>query len=66
MTLPTASVQIRRINYSDDAQPLTAVNYDDVSDTSNADVLDTVMKYNPYWSITGYHWDWGWSYQVAD
>lgn len=66
MTVPTSSVQIRRIEYSVLSQPLTAVNYDDQYDNSLADVLDPVLRDNPQWTITSYHWDMGqWRY-VAD
>lgn len=66
MTTYTTSVQIRRITYGGQTQPLTAVTGDDISDNTNADVLDPVMKYNPFWTITGYHWDWSLGYQVPD
>lgn len=66
MTTPTKSVAIRRIVYGGLAQPLTAVNYDDQYDNSQADVLDSVMRDNGQWSITGYHWDVNQGKQVAD
>ena len=66
MTVPTASVMIRRINYSQLSLPLTAVEYDDQYDNSLADVLDPVQRDNPQWTITGYHWDMVQSRYVAD
>jgi hypothetical protein len=66
MTVPTASVSIRRLNYNNLAKPLTAVSYDDQYDNSQADVLDPVLRDNNQWTITGYHWDIDQAKQVAD
>lgn len=66
MTTFTQSVQVRRITYGGQSQPLTASVADDPSDNSGDMVLDPVMLYDPYWTISGYHWDWNLGCQVLD
>ena len=64
MTLPTGSVQIRRVAYMNWTQIVTAtgtylpeVKYDDTMTPAETNVLDTVLEYNSQFVINGYHWD---------
>lgn len=56
--LPSGSVQIRRIIYGGESEPIPPVFYDDISDASpNSLVLDTVLEYDPLIKIDGYSWN---------
>lgn len=56
--LPSGSVQVRRIIYSGESEPIAPVFYDDIADVNtNVLVLDTVLEYDPLIRIQGYYWN---------
>jgi hypothetical protein len=57
MTQPTKSVRLRRIGYSQQAQPILPVNYEDPQDAVILDVLDTALAYNGLIGVLGHTWN---------
>lgn len=53
--VPIQSTMVRRTYYG--SGTVTPQFYDDVSDGSNDDVLDTVLKYGNQFQVDGYAWD---------
>ena len=56
-TLPTKSVNVRRIEYHNTATTQAAVVYDDPMDFTTTDVIDPVMRDDPKIIVTSYTWD---------